>query len=67
MRALVLYAHPVPDSFSAALHRTVVSTLDSRGWEIDDCDLYAEGFNPVLTEEERRNYHDETINTGPVA
>ncbi len=67
MRALVLYAHPVPDSFSAALHRTVVSTLDSRGWEIDDCDLYAEGFNPVLTEEERRNYHDETCNTGPVA
>ena len=67
MRTLVLYAHPVPDSFSAALHRTVVGTLDSRGWEIDDCDLYAEGFNPVLTEVERRNYHDETINTGPVA
>ena len=67
MRALVLYAHPVPDSFSAALHQTVVSTLDSRGWEIDDCDLYAEGFNPVLTAEERRNYHDETCNTGPVA
>ncbi len=66
MRTLVLFAHPVPDSFSAALHRTVVETLGNRGWEIDDCDLYAEGFQPVLTESERREYHDEAVNTQTV-
>lgn len=66
MKAHVVYAHPVPESFSSALHEKVVSTLEKRGWEIDDCDLNAEGFSPVLTCEERRNYHDESINTGPV-
>ena len=66
-RVLVLFAHPVPDSFSAALHGTVVDSLAKRGWEIDDCDLYAEGFQPILTEEERRIYHDEPKNTLPVA
>jgi putative NADPH-quinone reductase len=55
-RALVLYAHPVPDSFNAAVHRVVVDTLTVRGWEVDDCDLNAEGFFPVLSELERRGY-----------
>jgi putative NADPH-quinone reductase len=63
----VLVAHPVPESFSAALHATVVDALTSRGWEVDDCDLNAEGFQPVLTAEERRNYHDVPGNLGPVA
>jgi len=57
-RALVLFAHPCPESFSAALHGTVVGTLVARGWEVDDCDLNAEGFNPVLSTEERRAYHE---------
>jgi NAD(P)H dehydrogenase (quinone) len=65
-RVLVVFAHPCPESLSAALHRTVVETLTAKGWEVDDCDLNAEGFSPVLTEEERRNYHDTAINTAPV-
>lgn len=67
MRALVLFSHPVPESFSAALHARVVETLTARGWEVDDCDLYAEGFQPVLTTEERRGYHDAPDNIAPVA
>lgn len=66
-RALVLAAHPVPDSFNAALHTKTVQTLEARGWDVDDCDLYAEGFNPVLSEAERRGYHDEPDNIAPVA
>ncbi len=66
-RALVLYAHPLGDSFAAALHGTVCDTLAARGWEVDDCDLYAEAFDPVLTAEERRAYHDPDRNTAPVA
>ncbi|MEL6573228.1 MAG: NAD(P)H-dependent oxidoreductase [Pseudomonadota bacterium] len=66
MRALVLYAHPCPESFNAAVHDTVVETLTARGWEVDDCDLNAEGFAPVLTEAERRGYHEIPANVAPV-
>lgn len=48
MRVLVLFAHPLADSFAAALHGVVVRTLQQHGHEVDDCDLYAEGFDPVL-------------------
>jgi len=65
-RALVLFAHPVPESFAAALHVRVVDRLAARGWEVDDCDLHAEGFAPVLTAAERRGYHDTATNTAPV-
>ncbi|MBI1418157.1 MAG: flavodoxin family protein [Limimaricola sp.] len=65
-RVMVIFAHPVPESFSAVLHSTVVERLQAKGWEVDDCDLYAEGFSPVLTTEERRNYHDTAINCAPV-
>jgi putative NADPH-quinone reductase len=66
-RALVLFAHPCPESFSAALHRCVVDRLARAGWEVDDCDLNAEGFSPVLTQEERRRYHEVGPNIAPVA
>ena len=67
MRILVLYAHPCAESFTAALHRRAVGTLRAAGHEVDDCDLYAEGFQPVLTAAERRIYDDPTRNTAPVA
>lgn len=65
-RALVLFAHPCPESFSAALHGAVVESLTVRGWEVDDCDLNAEGFDPVLSSAERRGYHAVGPNTAPV-
>ncbi|MEM9248478.1 MAG: NAD(P)H-dependent oxidoreductase [Pseudomonadota bacterium] len=66
-RALVLFAHPCPESFSSALHTRVVETLEGRGWDVDDCDLNAEGFSPVLTQAERRAYHEVGANVTPVA
>ena len=66
MRVLVLFAHPIETSFAAALHTTTVEALTAAGHDVDDCDLYAEGFNPVLSREERLNYHDEEICTQPV-
>ncbi|MEO0678246.1 MAG: NAD(P)H-dependent oxidoreductase, partial [Pseudomonadota bacterium] len=62
----VIYAHPVPESLNAAAHQVVVETLTAKGWEVDDCDLYAEGFDPVLSEQERRDYHNTEINLAPV-
>jgi putative NADPH-quinone reductase len=66
-RAMVLYAHPCPESFNAAVHKTVVDSLTGAGWDVDDCDLNAERFFPVLTELERRGYHEEPANLEPVA
>ena len=57
MRVLVLFAHPVETSFNAALHRLIVDRLAARGHEVDDCDLYAEGFDPVMSRDGRMRYH----------
>jgi putative NADPH-quinone reductase len=66
MRVLVVYAHPDPESYVAALHRTVVEALSRAGHEVDDLDLYAEGFDPVLSLDERRGYHAIPHNRRPV-
>ena len=58
MRVLVLFAHPVETSYQAALHTRVVESLKHAGHEVDDCDLYAEDFDPRLSREERLAYHD---------
>jgi NAD(P)H dehydrogenase (quinone) len=57
MRVLVLYAHPLDDSFAGALHRAVIGALSEAGHEVDDCDLYATGFDPVMTARERRAHN----------
>jgi NAD(P)H dehydrogenase (quinone) len=62
MRFLVVYAHPLEDSFVAALHAQIVQSLREAGHEVDDCNLYAEGFEPVLSREERRVYHKPEAN-----
>jgi NAD(P)H dehydrogenase (quinone) len=58
MRVLVVYCHPVPDSFCAAVRDTAIGTLTAGGWDVRLVDLYAEGFDPVLGTDERRLYHD---------
>jgi NAD(P)H dehydrogenase (quinone) len=67
MRVLVLYAHPNPESYGAALHAAVVEELARAGHDVDDCDLHAEEFQPVLTRQERVGYHDLERNAAPVA
>ena len=62
MKVLVLYAHPVETSYNAALHRTIVERLTAKGHTVDDCDLYAEDFDPRLTRAERLAYHDTEAN-----
>ncbi|SDE15509.1 Putative NADPH-quinone reductase (modulator of drug activity B) [Variovorax sp. CF079] len=66
MRVLVVYCHPVETSFHAALHQEVLRNLRAAGHEVDDCDLYAEGFNPVLSREERLGYHEVPRNQLPL-
>jgi len=67
MRALVIYAHPRPESFTAAVRDLIVETLRGHGAEIRIRDLYAEGFQPCLTKHELEIYEDEAQNRAPVA
>lgn len=58
MRILLVYCHPVPESFCAALRDAAVATLTKSGHEIDLLDLYAEDFDPVMRADERRRYNE---------
>lgn len=67
MHVLVVYCHPVETSFASALHQEVVRCLRAAGHTVDDCDLYAENFNPVMSRAERLGYHDVPANRAPMA
>lgn len=56
MRALVVYCHPREGSFTAAVRDTVLARLETEGAEVRLRDLYAEGFDPVLSAVEHANY-----------
>ena len=62
MRVLYIYCHPLPESFHAGLRVEALAGLAAAGHDVDLLDLYAEGFDPVLTERGRRHYHDTTVN-----
>src|SRR6188474_2029920 len=66
MNVFVLFAHPVESSFNASLHRLIVERLRTKGHAVDDCDLYAEDFDPRLSREERLGYHDTAANVDSV-
>jgi len=67
MRALVIYCHPDPASFTAAIRDVVVDRLTRSGAEIRLHDLYAQGFQPCLTQAEWLAYLDSPANRAPVA
>lgn len=48
MKALIVYAHPNPQSFNKAILDTVVHTLEDAGAEYQVSDLYAMNWNPVM-------------------
>lgn len=62
MRVLYVYCHPLADSFHAAIRGEALAGLAEAGHAVDLLDLYAEGFDPILTAERRRDYHDPARN-----
>ena len=64
VRVLVLFAHPVETSFGAIMHAKAVEALGGRGHKVDDCDLDAEGFDPVMTRGDRFAITTSTANHG---
>lgn len=61
MNVLMIHAHPRADSLSAALRDAAKASLEAAGHRVELRDLYAEGFDPVLSAEERRDYHDPAL------
>jgi NAD(P)H dehydrogenase (quinone) len=66
MRILLVYANPNPASFGAALRDAAEAALVGAGHRVNCCDLYAEGFDPVMSLQERVGYHDLGSNRTPV-
>ena len=62
MRVLYLYCHPLPESFHAAIRERALAGLAAARHEVDLLDLYAEKFDPVMSEAARRDYHDTSRN-----
>lgn len=55
-RALVVYSHPCDDSFVAAVRDHTFDALRGAGAEVRLDDLYADGFDPCFSAEERREH-----------
>jgi putative NADPH-quinone reductase len=62
MRVLLIHCHPRADSYSAALRDAAAGALTAAGHAVEIRDLYAEGFSPALSAEERAAYHTEGDN-----
>lgn len=58
-RALVVYCHPSPTSYVAAVKDRVLSGLETAGADTRYIDLYAEGFVPEFSAEERAAHLDD--------
>jgi NAD(P)H dehydrogenase (quinone) len=67
MRVLVVYCHPLEGSFTAAVRDRVLAGLAAAGHEARLLDLYAMGFDPVLSARGREEYHTAELNERDVA
>lgn len=52
MKVLLVLAHPRPDSFNAALAMAGRRHLEQQGHQVQVSDLYAQAFQPVLSQAE---------------
>ena len=67
MRVLLVYAHPLGDSLNTEIKSAAEQGLAAAGHEIDLIDLYADCFEPVLSEHERQTYFDDHFERGDQA
>lgn len=66
MKILLVVCHPDPDSFVFAAAGAAEAGLRVAGHAVDRLDLYAEGFDPVMSRTERLAYHTAGANEQPV-
>lgn len=57
MRVLIIYCHPEPVSFTAAIRDEALRALAAAHHEARVIDLYGEDFNPTLSQAQWQAYH----------
>ena len=67
MRVLVLVAHPHAEGFAHAVRASAVAGLSRAGHKVRVLDLHREGFDPVMSHDERQRYHTPGANETRVA
>jgi putative NADPH-quinone reductase len=67
MRVLIVFAHPVAESYSGLLAAAARRTLEHGGHDVTFVDLYREGFDPLLTTSERSCYYAGEYDSSAVA
>ena len=67
MRVLLVLAHPLQESFAASVARSAREALEASGHVVDLLDLYAEDFDPRLSNTERGGYFDLPYDASAVA
>lgn len=63
MNVLIVYCHPSSNSFTYRVKESFAKGAISGGNNVEITDLYAEGFNPVMSPEEYRReaFYDESL------
>jgi NAD(P)H dehydrogenase (quinone) len=61
MKTLVVTCHPDPESFTMAVAERAIAAVRGRGDDVRVTDLYADGFDPLFSGEER----DRHLEPGP--
>lgn len=56
MNAYVVYCHPDPASFTAAVCRRAIDTLEAAGHQVRMSDLYVDDFEPAMSLYEKVNH-----------
>jgi putative NADPH-quinone reductase len=56
MKWLLVFCHPDPESYGAALRDAALQALQHSGHEVRLIDLYAQRFDPTLSVDEKRSY-----------
>jgi NAD(P)H dehydrogenase (quinone) len=67
VRLLLVLAHPIEDSFTAAVAETAREALLANGHTIDWLDLYREDFDPRLSKAERASYFADPYDSSAVS
>ena len=67
MKAYVVFCHPDPASFTAAVCERAVETLETAGHQVRTSDLYADGFEPAMSLQERLDYLAPPPHQGEIA
>lgn len=61
MKALIVTAHPQPDSFTQALAQRFAEGVNASGHDVEIADLYGEGFDPVVSVQELEAWQEGQI------